>query len=165
MPTAAEAEEEDGACGQAKLEAIFATAGLPSAEYARAAERQRLLTSAQLPPPPPTAGGGRGAAGGGAERAGSAKREWCRTVEEELREGGWRFVRRRTHIVFKRTHEGTGRTQTFVQSSTPSARRTGRAELGTLHRLDELEAASAAAHAADADAQPADGGPSLPAAK
>jgi hypothetical protein len=58
-------------------------------------------------------------------------------VEEALLEGGWRFERKRKHIVFKRTHAGTGRTQTFVQSATPSDWRAERAQLSDLRRLDD----------------------------
>jgi hypothetical protein len=87
-------------------------------------------------PPPPTPAALRGRDGGG----------W-RTVEALLsaKESGWQFVRRRGHVLFRRTvrvdagvDAGGGATavQTYVVPCTPSDARAGRNARAALQRLD-----------------------------
>jgi hypothetical protein len=84
-------------------------------------------------PPPSTPAARRGRDGGG----------W-RSVEEMLsaKESGWHFLRRRGHVLFRRTvlvdasgASGTT-TQTFVVPCTPSDVRAGRNARAALQRLD-----------------------------
>lgn len=80
-------------------------------------------------PPPPSA----------APRA--RDRSGWRTVEAMLTDGGWRFVRRGGHVMFKRSvrlaGSGATVTQSFVAPCTPSDTRAGRNAAAKLRRLDQ----------------------------
>ncbi|KAG8470104.1 hypothetical protein KFE25_008525 [Diacronema lutheri] len=128
-----EEEEEESAMthSQRLLAGAFASAGVPNAEGPRPLGGAALLTGPQATPRP----------SGRAPRP--RPHAGARTVEEALKAGGWELVRKRTHVVFKRRIGG--RTQTHVQSATPSARNASRAMLSNLRKADEAASAHAAA--------------------
>ena len=59
-----------------------------------------------------------------------------RTVEEVLKERGWKFVRAKKHIIYQRIHKG--KRQVFTQAKTSSDARVMRNQLATLDSLERV---------------------------